>query len=104
MKKSLLMVVAMLTAGLAFGGDDKEKAGGDKPHHGPPPFEKLDANADGKVSAEEFKAMAPKDAPPEKIEAKFKKYDANGDGSVTKEEFDAARKHAKDHGKKSEKQ
>lgn len=106
MKMKFVMLAAMLASGAAFAEGDKKPGEGGKPrHHGPPPMEKLDTNKDGKVSFEEFKAGAPKDAPAEKVEAKFKKLDANGDGSITKDEFAAMRPKDGDrpHGEKGDK-
>lgn len=104
MKKSVLMIVAVLAAGLAFAGEGKkDKGGGDKPHRPPPSFEQMDADKDGKVTAEEFKAAAPPKAPAEKIEAKFKKLDANADGSISKDEMPAKKEGHGDKGKHGEK-
>lgn len=97
MKKSVLMIVMMLAAGLVFAGEGKKEKG----KHGMS-FETLDANKDGKITLDEFKAGAPKDAPAEKVEAKFKKIDANADGSVTKDEMDAAHQKAKENAPKHE--
>jgi hypothetical protein len=54
-------------------------------------FKKLDANADGAISLDEFKAgpMAQKD--PTKAEEHFKKIDKDANGSVNLEEFKAGR-------------
>ena len=75
----------------------------DKPP-GPPPgggrgnrhnpeevFKKLDANADGNVSLDEFKAgpRAPKEA--DKAQEIFSKIDKDGNGSINLEEFKAHR-------------
>jgi Ca2+-binding EF-hand superfamily protein len=55
-------------------------------------FEKLDANADGKLSKDEFKGLADlgqgklKDKP-EVIAKLFERLDANKDGSLTLDEF-----------------
>jgi Ca2+-binding EF-hand superfamily protein len=50
-------------------------------------FNDMDANKDGKVSLDEFKAKFPK---PELAEKVFKKMDADGDGSLTLEEYKTA--------------
>lgn len=52
-------------------------------------FKKADANADGKLSLEEFKTMSKKDA-----DKKFTDADTDKDGFLTKEELKAARKNA----------
>ena len=51
-------------------------------------FKKLDANANGSLSLEEFKnSPRLKNADEEKINKHFKKLDTNGNGSLTLEEF-----------------
>ncbi|MGX1788742.1 EF-hand domain-containing protein [Bosea sp. NPDC055332] len=55
----------------------------------PPSFEKLDGNADGALSLDEFAAGAPKGADSKKTERLFKAMDADQDGSVSKAESDA---------------
>lgn len=56
-------------------------------------FADMDANKDGKVSLDEFKAKFPK---PEAAEKVFKAMDADNDGSLTLDELKAhAEKHAK---------
>lgn len=88
MNKSALIIAGLFAAGITFAADGNKEKGGDKPrHHGPPPFEKMDADKDGKISMDEFKAHAPKEASPERIAGKFKKLDANGDGFIAKDEF-----------------
>ena len=54
-------------------------------------FKKLDANNDGSISLEEFKAGPRAQKDPAKAEEIFKKIDADGDGKVTLEEFKAHR-------------
>ena len=54
-------------------------------------FKKLDANADGSVTLEEFKAGPRAAKDPDKAAEIYKKIDANADGSVTLEEFKAFR-------------
>jgi len=54
-------------------------------------FGKKDADADGKLSLDEFKAGMPEKALA-KADTRFKKLDTNGDGSLSLEEFEAAMK------------
>jgi Ca2+-binding EF-hand superfamily protein len=49
-------------------------------------FQKTDANGDGSLSLEEFKAGMPAKVA-DKADARFKKVDANGDGKVSLDEF-----------------
>lgn len=51
-------------------------------------MERLDANADGKLSAEEMQR-------PDRVARRFDRVDADGDGAITKAEFDAAQARAK---------
>ena len=55
----------------------------------PPSFDKLDGNADGALSLDEFAAGAPKGADSKKTERLFKAMDTDQDGSVSKAESDA---------------
>ena len=54
-------------------------------------FSKKDADADGKLSLDEFKSGMPEKALA-KADTRFKKIDTNGDGSLSLEEFEAAMK------------
>lgn len=56
-------------------------------------FKKKDANSDGKVTIEEFKAGLPAERSA-KADKHFARIDKNGDGGVTLEEFKAAREAA----------
>lgn len=66
---------------------------GDKACHGKM-FTSADANNDGKLSKEEFKAHHDK-----RMEEKFNKIDANGDGFIEKAEKKAAHEKMKEHKK-----
>jgi hypothetical protein len=108
--KSITTILAALALGttLALAADEKpaapakaegaaptaakpDAAKGDKPKKDPAEvFKKLDANGDGKISAEEWAAspMAKKDAA--KANEIFSKKDKDGDKSLSLEEFSAA--------------
>jgi len=103
--KSITSILAALALGttLATAADEKPAApaAGDakpaapaaadaKPKRDPAEvFKKLDANGDGKVSLEEFKAGPAGKKDPAKAEEIFKKKDKDGDGFLTLEEFSA---------------
>lgn len=70
------------------GGPRGEGGRGDGPHgHRPPPFEELDADGDGKLSAEEAA-----DIPPVQHHG-FAEFDEDGDGYLTREELPAPPQH-----------
>merc|ERR1719375_3024537 len=53
-------------------------------------FKKLDADGDGKITKDEFRAaMEKKGLSPEEIDEMFKKLDADGDGIISPEEWAA---------------
>lgn len=52
-------------------------------------FDKKDANGDGFLTLDEFKAGMPEKAAA-KADARFKKVDADGDGKVSRDEFKVA--------------
>ncbi len=85
MNKFMVAVLALITAAaLQARAEDAKKS--DKPHPPHKTFEQLDANSDGKISLDEFKAgITLKD--PAKAEEIFKKKDANADGSLSKDEM-----------------
>src|SRR3954463_12927561 len=99
--KSITSILAALAIGTTLSIAADEKPAGAKPEAGKPAagaekkadpeaaFKKIDANSDGKISLDEFKAgpMGKKD--PAKAEEIFKKKDKNNDGSLTLEEFSA---------------
>lgn len=93
MKKLLsLAVMAALLVGLTvaptFAADKKDKPTPEEA------FKKMDKNADGKVSLEEFKGKRDGDKAAA-AEKRFKMLDKDSDGSLTLDEFKAAAKKAK---------
>jgi hypothetical protein len=66
--------------------------GGDRPRPNPEEaFKKLDANGDGSVTLDEFKAGPRAQQNPERAEGAFKRMDKDGDGKLTLEEFKSGR-------------
>ena len=103
MKRHLVIVamVGLMGGGFALpamaghGGKQRHaahaaKQGAGRAHKG---FEAVDANHDGQVSLDEFKAAHPN---MKNAEKRFAKRDANHDGFLTKDEWKAAKHH---HGK-----
>ena len=101
MKKMIIAILAVMALGgfTAMAEDAAKKDGGDKPKHHKKAFEEVDANKDGKISPDEFKAALSK-LEPAKVEAFFKKKDANADGALSPEEYNAEPQHKKDGGTK----
>lgn len=97
MKKTLIAIIALLAASgfTAFAKEGGGAPGGDKPKHERPTFEKVDADKDGKITLDEFKASAPK-LDPAKAEEIFKKKDTDANGSLSKEEYEKRSEHKKD--------
>lgn len=105
--KSLTTLVAALALGsIAFAADEKpapppgapphaegdKKPHGDKPHMSPEDaFKKLDADNNGEVSLEEFKASPRAQKEPAKAEEYYKKMNTSNDGKLTLEQFKAGR-------------
>jgi len=75
-----------LLSGIALA-EKGDKGGGKRPDPARV-FKKKDADGDGKLSLEEFKAGMPEKALT-KADDRFKKLDTNGDGSLSLEEFEA---------------
>lgn len=89
------LITAMTALALCFAANAADEKKADKPKYDPEAaFKKMDANGDGCLSLDEFKAKA-KDAT--KAEATFKAKDKDGDGKLTLDEFKA---HGPGHGKK----
>jgi hypothetical protein len=83
----LLGILALATS-LSYGQDTPKK--GDKKAPAPAKvFKKLDANTDGAVSLEEFKASPRAQKNPAKAEEIFKKIDTDSSGAINLEEFKA---------------
>ena len=72
-----VIAVTLMGSALCHAQEDKKKIA----------FEKLDADKNGSVSSDEFKAQAKDSA---KADKKFAKLDANKNGSLSLEEFSAA--------------
>jgi Ni/Co efflux regulator RcnB len=93
MKRTLLLsfiAAGILAAPMAFAEGDKAEHDG-KRGKGGHMMEKVDTNADGLISKDEFMA---------KHEEMFNKMDANSDGSLSKEELKTSMKER--HGKRKE--
>lgn len=95
MKTTLYTLGAMVLAtSLSFAKDAPGGSGGPGKKERPNPeevFTKLDIDADGNITLEEFKKGPKAQGDPAKAEEIFKKIDINSDGNVTIEEFKAHR-------------
>jgi Ca2+-binding EF-hand superfamily protein len=81
--------VAALVAGCGFGGVTTLAADAPKKERDPAKFfDKKDANGDGFLTLDEFKAGMPEKAAG-KADQRFKKLDADGDNKVSRDEFKA---------------
>jgi Ca2+-binding EF-hand superfamily protein len=88
--KSLTTVLATLALSTAFAvaADEKPAAKPDKPKRSPEEaFKKLDANSDGAVTLEEFKAGPLAKRAPDRADAFFKSHDKDNDGKLSLEEY-----------------
>lgn len=79
-----------ITASLSYGEEAPGKPDKPKGRNVEAMFKKLDANSDGSVTLEEFKAAPKAQKDPAKAEARFKKIDADSSGGGSLEEFKAA--------------
>ncbi len=90
MKPILLSLIAVPFFAVAVQAEDAKPAKPDKPKPDPAAtYKKLDANADGKLTLEEFKAAPRWKKEPEKAEGVFKKRDKDSSGDISLEEFTA---------------
>lgn len=92
MKNSLLIVTLLgsLTIIPAARSADPAPGTEEKAARRAAQFPKLDKNADGSLSKEEFldrKSLKENPAAAEKAAKAFAKYDSNGDGALSKDEF-----------------
>ena len=94
MKIILTLSALVISASLALAaeGDKPKKPGEGKPGEGKRPspeeiFKKLDANADGSVSKDEFMAGPRAKQDPAKGGEHFTRMDTDKDGKLSKEEF-----------------
>lgn len=91
--KSIITIIAAFAVSAAFAtaAEVEKKAGNDGDKKGPDVekiFAKKDANSDGSISKEEFKAGGKDAAKAEKV---FARKDKDGDGKISKDEFAAGR-------------
>ena len=88
MKYACLAIAALATSALLLPARAEE--GTDKPKPDPAKaFAKVDANADGTATKEEFMATPKAQKDPEKAAKRFTKMDADANGSVSLDEFKA---------------
>ena len=91
MKTMLTLFALALSASLALAadGDKPKKPGGPEGGKRNPEeaFKKLDANGDGSLTKDEFKASPQAQKNPERAEKGFDMRDKDKDGKVSKEEF-----------------
>ena len=98
MKKiTLLLTIAAAGASFAIAQEPPPTEGGDRPkgeRKRPSPeetFKRLDADSNGSLSLEEFKANPRAQKDPAGSEARFKEMDKDSNGSLSAEEFKAGR-------------
>jgi hypothetical protein len=83
--KTLLFVACCTAAGLTYAQDGEKRPGGDGGNRMAEFLKRIDGNADGKVSKDEFLAFSKKEG-----EDRFAKIDANADGVADEAEMKAA--------------
>jgi hypothetical protein len=97
MKTTFAVLASLLALNFSVSAQDKKEeekkpaaAGADKPKFDPEAaFKKADANADGSISLDEWKATKQAQKDPTKAEGNFKKKDKDADGKLTLEEYKA---------------
>lgn len=96
--KKILTILAVLAVSASFAtaaeGDKKEG----KKRDPEAMFKRIDADSDGKVTAEELKNSPMGKRNPDRVDEMFKKGDKNSDGSMDLEEFKASRQGGKKKG------
>lgn len=101
MKKNLSIALAFMfavslgTSVMAFEGEKKKDDGARKRQSAEERFNKMDANQDGSVSADEFKESAKGKKWESRADEMFKRLDKDSNGSITFEEYKEARKGCK---------
>lgn len=90
MKKILLTLLAVPFLTVAVQAEDAKPPKPDKPKMDPAAaFKKMDADSNGKVTLEEFKASPRWKKDPSKADEMFKKRDKDSSGDISMEEFTA---------------
>ncbi len=85
---TLFALALSASLALAADGDKPKPPGGDGAKRNPEEaFKKLDANGDGSLSKDEFKAAPFAQKNPERAEKGFEAKDKDKDGKLSKEEF-----------------
>lgn len=87
-KVAAVMMISLAVALGASAQEKKKKDGPEKPRPSPEErFKKLDTNGDGKVTLEEFTAIAKDNEMKEKMTGYFKKLDKGNKGFLTLDDF-----------------
>jgi Ca2+-binding EF-hand superfamily protein len=95
MRITLSLMALLFAASTAVGAETEKPAEGKKKRDPEAQFKRLDADADGAVSKEEWNASRPAKKDPERAAKAFTAKDKDGDGKLTKEEFAAEWKRRK---------